>query len=357
MQKFYFLGGNLKRSGTILLSVLWILVILAILIASLGRNANVELSLVKHSVSKMKSRYLAWAGVVYAKDRIRQDSEGEESKTEDILYRCGVRLEESESAEEAFSNRELADGYFDVAYVSEGKDTFYGIQDEERRININALSVQNYNVLSSLITILGFDEQSAQTIAYSVLDWKDEDDTPTETTYGAEKDFYESQAVPYKCKNRLFDSKEELLLVRGMTTDIYKALKDYVTVFPKQGILRVNFDTASEEVLTSLARAINSVVPSAGAADVEALVGKILQYRQGEDGMIFTSDDRRIELNEMPLNAQERDLFLAMSQFRTYTSDYLRIRVQGFERTRGAQTVVEAVVNRNDLTTLQWQRE
>jgi len=353
-------GTERLRSGTILVSVLWILVILTVLTVSLGRNTHVELSLVKHAVGKLKSKYIAWAGFVYAVERIREDSADADAVKQDTLYQCGVRLGDEESPQEAFQNITVGDGYFDVQYVpggQEGKKIYYGLQDEERRININALTVQNYNILSALVNVLGFDEETAKTIACAVLDWKDEDDSPVDTTYGAEDDYYGRLARAHQCKNRSFDSLEELLLVRGMTREIYDALKDYVTVFPKQGTLRVNFDTAPAVVLTALARAMSTVLPDVAPSDADALVEKILRYRQGEDGAALTRDDRVVGLNEMPVNATERNLFLAMSQFRTYTSNYLRVRVKGTEKARGAQTVIEAVVYRNDLSTLGWHRD
>lgn len=348
-----------KCSGTILVSVLWILVILTVLTVSLGRNTHVELSLVKHAIGKIKSKYIALAGFVYALDRIRRDSADTDAAKQDTLYQCGVHLDDEESPQQAFADVVVGDGYFDVGYFSggeEGRKIYYGLGDEERRININALTYQNYNVLSALISGLGFNDQTAKGIAHAVLDWKDEDDVPVDTTYGAEDDYYQTLARPYQCKNRPFDSTEELLLVRGVTQEIYDALKDQVTVFPKQGILRVNFDTAPEAVLAALARAMSEALSDAAPSDAVALVDKILRYRTGEDGIALTRDDRAVELNEMSLNATERNLFLAMSQFRTYTSDYLRVRVQGTEKARGAKTVIEAVVYRNDLSTLSWHR-
>jgi len=338
---------------------LWILVILTVLTVSLGRNTHVELSLVKHAIGKMKSKYIARAGFVYALERIREDSADAEAAKQDTLYQCGVRLRDEESPQEAFGDVVVGDGHFDVGYFpggEEGKKIYYGPADEERRININVLTSQNYNVLAALIVVLGFDEETAKTVSSAVLDWKDEDDSPAETIYGAENDYYGSLAKPYKCKNRPFDSVEELLLVRGMTPEIYDALKDHVTVFPRQGILRVNFDTAPAAVLTALARAMSEKLPDVALSDASALVDKILRYRPGEDGVLLTRDDRPVDLNEMSFNATERNLFLAMSQFRTYTSDYLRVRVRGTEKSRGAQTVIEAVVYRHDLSTLSWHR-
>ena len=53
----------------------------------------------------------------------------------------------------------------------------------------------------------------------AILDWLDIDDEPRPE--GAESDFYESLETPYACKNGPMESIEELLLVAGITPEIY----------------------------------------------------------------------------------------------------------------------------------------
>lgn len=340
------------------MSVLWMLIILTVLSVSLGRQTHIESALVKYAVGKVKSKYLARAGLVYAMEQIRLDSQDSASSTQDTLYRCAVRLAEGQSPQDMFKQRSLAGGYFDVAYVPAGQENtiYYGFQDEERRININALSVGDAAIFSALIVALGFDEMTAETIAYAVLDWKDEDDAPVDAAYGAENDYYQHLPKPYRCKNRPLDTPQELLLVRGMTPEIYRAVADYVTVYPKQGFLRINFDTAPPLVLTALARAKQKMLGDVPTGDAQALVEKIIDYRDGEDDAEFTADDRVVAMNEIPLNAPERNLFLAMSAHRQQASDYLRIRARGVEQGYGATSWVEAVVFRSDLSVLSWHR-
>ncbi len=349
-----------SSSGTILISVLWVVIILTILAISLGRRAHIESTLVKHALGQVKSNYLAWAGMAYALQEIDRDSQDPLSLAQDTLYRCAFQYDRGGSPEDLFKARAMADGYFSVEYVDtsiEQKGTlYYGPQDEERRININALTIHDIPILSALIVGLGFDERVATTIAHAVLDWKDEDDITLDTATGAEDDYYQSLSKPYRCKDRPFDAPAELLLVRAMTQEIYQAMAKYVTVFPKTGFLQVNFDTAPAIVLTALARGMVAAFPDMTVSNADTLVEKILRYRQGEDGVIMTSDDRVIDLNVMPLNSQERNLFLAMSRLRTSTSNYLRVRVKGVENARAAQTVIEAVVYRYDLSLLSWHR-
>jgi hypothetical protein len=54
-----------------------------------------------------------------------------------------------------------------------------------------------------------------ETLAEAILDWMDEDDQPR--PYGAETEFYANLETPYRPRNDVPVSVEELLLVRGMT--------------------------------------------------------------------------------------------------------------------------------------------
>lgn len=58
-----------------------------------------------------------------------------------------------------------------------------------------------------------------ETIAASILDWRDPDDA--ERPGGAESEFYRSGVRPYAAKNAPFQRVEELLSVRGVTRDIF----------------------------------------------------------------------------------------------------------------------------------------
>jgi len=53
----------------------------------------------------------------------------------------------------------------------------------------------------------------------SILDWRDPDDLYRMN--GAEPDYYQSLKEPYRCKNGNLDSIEELLLVRGVTPELF----------------------------------------------------------------------------------------------------------------------------------------
>ena len=110
---------NMKnKSGVVLILVLWILVILTTLAVGLGRSTNIELTLTKYSVAKLKAKYLAQAGVFYAMDLLEKDASDNASQSVDTMYLC-ARPTQDASLEELFEERALEDGHFTLDYWQE----------------------------------------------------------------------------------------------------------------------------------------------------------------------------------------------------------------------------------------------
>jgi general secretion pathway protein K len=351
-----------NNSGIILLVVLWTMVVLTTLAISLGRQTHVELTLAKHAIGKLKSKYLAWAGVISAIDQIRQDGEDAASAEKDTLYYCGIPIKESPSPQDLFEKVELEDGTYSVQYVPEGEGiskgtVYYGLQDEERRLNLNGLTNENKDILIALLALLGHDEDTAKTIALAIIDWRDEDSMSTDSIESTEDDYYTGLSNSYHCKNHPLDTTEELLLIKGVTPQIYKDMAPFVTVFPKTGEFQVNFDTASETILKALTHSVAGPATGTEVADADSLVEKMLTYRAGGDGLEFTPDDQSIDINQFNVNAKERVLFLVINQFRANSSQYLAADVVGIDKQRGARTHVQAIIQREDLSIVSWRRQ
>lgn len=118
------------------------------------------------------------------------------------------------------------------------------------------------------------DEIQAREIVDSLVDWLDSDDQ--ESPYGAESSYYESLDKPYSAGNGRFEFMDELLLVRGITTEILygnsenKGLSEYISVHGDDG--RININTAKPEIIRALDNRIS-------LDDVEI----IDEFRQEED--------------------------------------------------------------------------
>jgi general secretion pathway protein K len=70
---------------------------------------------------------------------------------------------------------------------------------------------------------LGLEGEASDVVVDSILDWRDTNDFYRAN--GAENDYYLSLKDPYYCKNGNLDSIEELLLIRGVTPDLYHGKK------------------------------------------------------------------------------------------------------------------------------------
>jgi len=94
----------------------------------------------------------------------------------------------------------------------------YGLEDESGRLNLNFLlwadAMQEGAGRTLLMALPGMTED----VADSILDWIDEDDEIRE--FGAEAEYYAQLNPAYEPKNRMLDTVEELLRVKGVTPQL-----------------------------------------------------------------------------------------------------------------------------------------
>lgn len=118
----------------------------------------------------------------------------------------------------------------------------YRVLDEERKINLDTASRE---MLVRLLDAVGAPTGAERdVVADSILDWIDEDSL--HRVNGAEDDHYRRLSPPYRAKNGPLDAIEELRLIRGVTPEIFEALRPLVTA---QGSGQINLNTASPTVL------------------------------------------------------------------------------------------------------------
>jgi general secretion pathway protein K len=118
------------------------------------------------------------------------------------------------------------------------------------------------------------DEETVEDLVDALKDWMDPDDEVT--NFGAENSFYQTLDKPYACKNAPVDSLEELLLVRGISRELFygteerPGIADYLTTQGSDG--KININTAHPLVLRSLSEYL----------DYE-MVEEMIAYREDED--------------------------------------------------------------------------
>ena len=194
-------------------------------------------------------------------------------------------------------------------------------------------------------------------IAAASVDWHDADSEIAFGNLGEEGRSYEALPRPYKCKNRPFDQVQELLLVKGMTPELFAQVKEFVTVYPKNDSqLLVNFSTAPSLVLQALARSVTGSQTNTNLTDADSMVRKLLNFRLGFDGREATADDRSIDPEKIPLTAKERAILMSLAKHMTNVSQFVRVRVRGVEEKGKVSCRIDSVIDRRNLTVVAWSR-
>ncbi len=155
------------------------------------------------------------------------------------------------------------------------------VTDLSGRLQVNALgdsSKLKYREIWRRFLLLGRfainDENKADALLDALSDWVDKDDT--ELLHGAEESYYQSITPPYSCRNDKMTTPDELLLVKGMTSDIVYGNKEhegiihYITVVGDDG--KINLNTAPLPVLQALSPDMT-----------ESLAQDLINYREDQE--------------------------------------------------------------------------
>lgn len=323
-----------SRNGSILILTLWTLSLLTIFAIGLGYNISGQLRLADHLQDRLKMCYLAKAGIERGIIELAKD----ETPGYDSLN------EAWSNSEEFFKEVPLGDGYVTVSFRMMSKDeeegeengvtTFYGIMDESNKININKVPVQ---ILESLLKNVGGAEDEASDIANAIIDWRDVDIIVSPG--GAEDEYYKDLDLPYPCKNRDLEILEELLLVKGMTPEIFSKIEEVISIY---GEGKVNINTANWLSLHAL------------GFDSD-LAKRIVEFRRGIDGEDGTEDDNIFKTigelrNIGPLFTEESQQINRIISLNVLTvrSDVFRINSAGILKngSRNLQRNIVCIVQR-----------
>lgn len=207
-----------KERGIALFLVLWVLTLLSVIVGEFCRTMRTEVNITRNFKEETQAYYIALAGLNTAiaelvknevtppQVKASEASETSDTEEEKIEWRTNTNI----------PRIPFAQGYFKVT-----------IGNESGKININKA---DQRLLKMMLNRFDLEENDKEGIADSILDWRDKDNL--HRLNGAEDDYYQSLPEPYECKDGDFDSIEELLLVKGMTPEIfYGGLKDIVTVW------------------------------------------------------------------------------------------------------------------------------
>jgi len=148
------------------------------------------------------------------------------------------------------------------------------VAQESGKFNVNLLKDKNGNLdrtridqLLRLIDLLNREQADQSDIGYglvpSIIDWTDEDDQVTcldfvtHENLGAESEYYSQLDPAYRCKNKPLEAIEEMLLIKGITAEIFERICSYITV---HGDGKVNINSAPKLVVESLSEKMDTAL-------------------------------------------------------------------------------------------------
>jgi general secretion pathway protein K len=237
--------------GVALILTLWILVLLTVIVAEFSTSMRAEINITRNFKEESESYYLALAGIEKAKEEIMTPSVVQCLDEEGRLIFKEIGKGEEKKEPPQREDLRLERGTYS-----------YEIIDEESKLNLNTATA---DMLRRLFSATGVKDILLDTIVDSIIDWRDPDDL--HHLNGAEEDYYRSLPEPYSSKDGNFDAVEELLLVKGMTPEIfygsagkdeedsYKGVAQFLTV-KSSGMININ--TAPMEVLEAVYGSISA---------------------------------------------------------------------------------------------------
>lgn len=328
-----------SKKASILIVTLWILVLLTLFLTGLASRLRPQLSFASKMKKRAKTYYLARGGI----EKAIVDLGNVEDVGSEYLGAAWANDPEN------FKEAPLGDGYITLSYIfdqgQKDETILYGIMDESSKININKVPI---SVIQSLLENIGqLDTEVAMDIANAIKDWRDIDQSVS--LGGAENKYYKGLDQPHESKGGDFERREELLLVKGMTDEIFEKIKEAITIY---GNGKVNINTAGFSVLYGL------------GLDPD-FAKKIIELRKGDDGQVGTEDDVLLtatsQINNIELlTTAESTQFSSLSSKGVLgvSSDIFRINSKGLlKKGENIGQKISCVVKREqgkDLEILDW---
>ena len=317
-----------SERGIALFLVLWVMALLTVIAGEFCYAVRTEANITRNFKEETQAHYIAVSGLYWAI---------QELVVNEFVPRRMQTLADADEPEDVRGRINT-----DIPPVPFGEGQFK-VEKENESGKINLNRAEGY-LLEMVLSTFEIDAADKDIIVDSILDWRDKDNL--HRVNGAEDDYYLSLPRPYKCKNGDFTSISELLLVRGVTPEIFHGgLKDMVSVYQDKetnafsdlqriappefrtgepfNYNRININAASPRVLRALPQMTEDAVQA------------IMTYRQKKD---FRS------LADLLLLVGA-DVYVGISPYVTLgLSPYYTIRSVGSIAGSGTRQGVQAVV-------------
>ncbi len=288
-----FTRSQSRPRGFALIMVMLIIMALAVVAGGFAFSMKVETRLAANQKSDAEMQWMGRSGVELARFVLSESFRQKKPTALNQIWAGGPGdLTETNGPLMAVTlkNNRLGSGTFSVQII-----------DQERKANINRA---DRTVLNRALEVIGLSATDSATLIDSLEDWRDLDDDPRLS--GSESEYYLTQNPPYYAKNGPLDDITELLLVNGVTPELFWGpqaaahldqlyrprarldMEGAVTSLIPVGLVdlftalssgSININTASVHVL--------QLLPGVD----EVVAQNIIRARAGPDGMDGTEDD------------------------------------------------------------------
>lgn len=176
-----------KDKGLVIIAVLWMVVVLMVMCAILGRKSRLDMKICMARMESVRCKWACRAGIEKAMAVMSEDDTENDSL-----------LDVWSDNPEDFNDVALDQCVFTVRVI-----------DEASKLNINTATKEQLMGLPDMV----------EEIADAIIDWRDSDDTPSGA--GVESGYYESLPYGYMAHNGSFRTIRELLEVKDVTEELF----------------------------------------------------------------------------------------------------------------------------------------
>ncbi|WP_115717092.1 type II secretion system minor pseudopilin GspK [Gallaecimonas mangrovi] len=221
-----------QQQGIALIVVLLILSVIVVLAANMASRLGLNIRRTGNQLGQHQAYFYALSGEAYAELALHR-----------LLDKNDGILDPSQGWDKKQS------------FPIDGGGVTGEIKDARTCFNLNSLTGNaaeaNRKAFQALLEDLGVETFQAETVAYSLEDWLDQDSDVT-GSFGAEDSEYEGKAHPYLAANAPMVDKSELRVVNGVSAEIYQKVSPYICALDDDK-LKVNINTIAEKDAVVLA--------------------------------------------------------------------------------------------------------
>ncbi len=258
MSRFLMLGD---QSGVALVLAVGIVALLTVVALEFQRFNVLQMAMAKNFENSIQALSVARSGVQIALSLISED--GKDNTSDSFFDAWG----------------DLDDSLEDRGSLFPDVEWDLKVTPANSRLNINKLvdkdgkfvPVQKelwLRILGSGDLLIG--DSEPEDILNAIKDWIDPDDEPT--GFGAEEDYYLGLPNPYHCKNAPLTTVDELLMIKGVTPQLFYGDKEHVglrQIVSVYGSGKINLNVAPPQLIKVLAPEID-----------EDMVDELIRYRE-----------------------------------------------------------------------------